>query len=217
MNCIGRALSIIILLAGCSLHAVAADHHSPVQRHCFRIGWGDMMFETAAYYPSVTHAFDNPSAIPDTYRTKERFSNWYTGHIFAEYRYCFSELLSVGGQVDFEGLGWKSGWFDRDHIMVEAAPDVNFYNLVVMPTLRLTYLRKGHVSIYSGLGAGMLVSFAQKAELAPAFYINLAGVQIGGAHWSGSIDIGALNSLNGFARVYMLGSRIVSISLNYSW
>lgn len=217
MKFIGRVLLALALLAGCSVGAAAAGQGSPVQRHRLRIGWGDMLFETAVYYPTVQHVFDTPSAIPDYFRTKEDFSHWFTGHIFAEYQYSVLDFLSVGGQIDFESMGWKSGWFDNNHVMVEALPDVRFSNVVVMPTVRLSYLRKEPVSVYSGLGAGLLLSFAQTVEAAPAVYINLVGVQLGSGHWSGSLDLGAMASMSDFSKVYLMGSRLVSVSINYSW
>ncbi|MBR4826466.1 MAG: hypothetical protein IKZ91_01105 [Bacteroidales bacterium] len=213
----GRVFIILMLLAGCGTAAAAAGDGSSVRRHTFRLGWGDMMFETAAYYPTVPHIFENPSAVPESFRTKENFSNWYTGHIFADYLYSLNDFLSVGGQVDFEALGWKSGWFDRNHIMVEEAPDVRFYNVVVMPQVRLTYLHKDVISVYSGLGAGVLLSFAQNLELSPALYVNLAGVRLGRGPWSGSVDLGLLNALSSLDKVYMIASRVISVSINYSW
>ena len=183
----------------------------------FRLGWGDMLFETAAYSPTIPHVFENPAAVPDWYCSKENFSNWYTGHIFAEYQYSLADFFSVGGQIDFEGLGWKSAWFDKYHNIVETAPDVNIFNFIIMPTVRVTYLRKEMVSVYSGIGAGLLLSVAQSVEPAPAAYVNLVGVRIGSGNWSGSLDLGAMASMNGFTKVYLFGSRILSVSLNYSW
>ena len=217
MNRIGRVIFVLFLLAGCSFTLAAEGEGEPVSRHTFRLGWGDMLFETAAYYPTVTHLYDNPSGIVDNLRTKERFGHWYTGHIFAEYQYRFNDILSVGGQLDFEGLGWKSAFYDKNHNMVQTAPDVNFYNLVIMPTLQLAYYRKEPLTIYSGIGAGVLLSVAQSVEAAFAANLNLVGIQLGKGHWSGSVELGLLNAFNGNFDIYMLCSRIVSVSLNYSW
>ena len=101
--------------------------------------------------------------------------------------------------------------------MTEALPDVNFYNFVLMPTARVTYFRTEHLNLYSGLGAGALLSIAEKPEFAPAFYLNAIGVQAGIGHWSAALDLGLLNAMNGTQKIYMLASRIFSISINYSW
>lgn len=215
---IGRRLLIALLLpVFVSAAAFAAGGDGDVHKHNLRIGWGDMMFETIAYYPTVSHAFENPSGIPDSYRVRESFNHKFTGHIFAEYRYATGTLFSFGAMLDFESISWERGIFDKNHKMTEALPDVNFYNFVLMPTARITYYRTGHLSLYSGLGAGALLSVAEKPELAPAFYLNAIGVQFGSGHWSGAFDLGLMNAMNGPKKIYMLASRIFSISINYSW
>ena len=75
------------------------------------------------------------------------------------------------------------------------------------------------VSLYSGACAGLLVALdnAGGSALSPAFNLNLVGVQLGSGHWSGSMELGFMAALSGTNKVYMLGSRLVSISLNYAW
>ena len=93
---------------------------------------------------------------------------------------------------------------------------MNNYDVTVMPTVRFTYLRRPWVELYSGLGAGLLCALDNLggAEFAPAVNINLFGVQVGKGPISASVELGALNSMFK-SRVYMLGSRLVSVSLNY--
>lgn len=153
--------------------------------HQVRIGWGDMLFESLVFREA------SPS----------RGGKGFTGHIFAEYQYSVSKVVSVGGQLDFEGI---------------FAADMNNYDVTVMPTVRFTYLRRPWVELYSGLGAGLLCALDNQggAEFAPAVNINLFGVQVGKGPISASVELGALNSMFK-SRVYMLGSRLVSVSLNY--
>ena len=40
---------------------------------------------------------------------------------------------------------------------------------------------------------------------------------MGKDHWGGSLELGALNALMGKDRIYMLGSRLISVSVNYRW
>ena len=153
--------------------------------HQVRIGWGDMLFESLVFRQAAP-------ALG---------GKGFTGHIFAEYQYSVSKVVSVGGQLDFEGI---------------FAADMNNYDITVMPTVRFTYLRRPWVELYSGLGAGLLCALDNQdgAEFAPAVNINLFGVQVGKGPISASVELGALNSMFK-SRVYMLGSRLVSVSLNY--
>ena len=96
---------------------------------------------------------------------------------------------------------------------------VRNYNLVLMPTLRFDFMRTRITTLYAGLGAGALMAFdnAARVEFAPAVNLNVLGIQLGYGHWSGSIELGAMVSLSSPHRIYMLGSRLLSFSLNYSW
>ena len=43
-----------------------------------------------------------PSGNPSGYKFQETRDYAYTGHFFAEYRYHFSQLFSLGMQADFD-------------------------------------------------------------------------------------------------------------------
>ena len=212
-----RFVPALLALAFFPVTLSAAGRITDGQKHSLRIGWGDMLFETALYSPTATHVFDNPSGLPDSYRVQEGFGLRLSGHIFAEYSYRLGELVSIGAMLDYGNISCKNGIFDKYHNMTEALPDIDYHNLVFMPTVRFTYFRKGLVSMYSGLGAGLLMSISGKAEFAPALNLNCFGVQVGDGHWSGAVDLGMLNAMNGTNKVYLFASRIVSVSINYSW
>jgi hypothetical protein len=63
-------------------------------RHEVRLGWGDMLFETMAFHPGSRHLY--PSGNPNGYKFTETRDYAFTGHIFAEYRYHFTRLFSLG-------------------------------------------------------------------------------------------------------------------------
>ena len=209
-------VSLLISLAICS-SASAAGGVAPGQKHMLRLGWGDMMYEHAVYSPTAKHIFDNPAALPDNYRVREAYCHQFTGHFFAEYQYSLKERISIGAQLDFSGMSWQNGIFDRYHAIVLQEPDSNYYNITFLPTARVTYLNKGPVSLYSGLGAGVLLSVSDSVEAAFALNVNLIGLQAGYGHWYGSLELGLLNAFTGLTKIYMIGSRIISLSINYAW
>ena len=69
------------------------------------------------------------------------------------------------------------------------------------------------------MGAGVLVAFdhARNLEVAPAFDFNPVGIQLGKTHWCGSLDFGFMASMKNVNHIYMFGSRLVSVSVNYRW
>ena len=213
-----RILLVVCLLAA-ALVATAQPASEFTRRHQVRIGWGDALFETLTFANTKPHIYPNPQALPETFSIKEQFNSACTGHFFFEYGYRINPLVRVGGQVDAEGIFWEEGNFDRNHKLVGTSTKVRNYNIVVMPTVRLEYLHKRVTTLYSGAGAGMLVALdnAGGCELSPALNLNLVGIQLGWGHWSGSIDLGLMLALSGGNKIYMLGSRLVSFSLNYAW
>ena len=190
--------TLIILLLLVPLLGQAAPPQGP--RHLVRAGWGDMLFEKMAFFPSQNSC---------DYR--------YIGHFFADYHYSLTRVVSVGGQVDFGSVCWTQE--DQN-----AGGDVythrsRNYDLSILPTVRFTYLNTEWVRLYSGVGAGLLLTWdnASNCELAPVFNLNFLGVQVGKGHWSGSLDLGMLNSMKNIHRIYMLGSRLISVGVNYRW
>lgn len=214
-----KRLFSVALFLWISFAAVAQPAKDIGQRHQLRIGWGDALFEALAFGNSPSHQYPNPQALPEDFSIHERFNSFYTGHFFVAYGYRINKLVRVGGQMDMEGIFWEEGDFDRSHRPVGQIIKQRSYNLVVMPSVRLEYLHRGIVTLYSGAGAGMHVALdnAGGSAFSPALNINILGVQLGRGHWSGGIELGALFALNGASKVYMLGSRLLSFSLNYAW
>lgn len=72
--------SLILCSMLCSGSMYALDREKQISlRNEVRVGWGDMLYETAMYHTTWT---------TNNYR--------YTGHLFAEYQHWFKRWLSVG-------------------------------------------------------------------------------------------------------------------------
>lgn len=192
---------LITIIAAVSLCAICMAA-PPQTRHNVRLGWGDMLFETLVFHPTASPLNGGNG----------RFDNSYTGHIFADYMYSLTSVVSVGMQADFEGIFWKEG-------AAEGVKKVNNYNLSMLPSVRFTFFRSEWVNLYSGVSLGLLMAFDNQNhfEAAPAFNLNLFGVKVGKGHWGGFFELGALNALTGGNSIYMLGSRLMSVGVNYTW
>ena len=175
--------------------------------HQVRLGWGDMLFETMAYHPGA--AADG--------RRMHNFG--YTGHIFAEYRYRFTPLVGFGVQADYEGIFWKETLCDGYWKPVGDTVPVRNSNICLIPTLQLNYFNKEWVELYFGSGIGALISFdnARHVEAAPAVDMTLLGIWMGKGHWGGALELGGLSAILSTDKIYMLGSRLISVSFNYRW
>ena len=203
-----KKLFLLLLLLGWSLLCQAArPDRVPQTHHQLRLGWGDMLFETMAFHPGYA-------------QNGTRMSDFgYTGHCFAEYRYHFTRVVSVGLLGDLEGIFWKETPCNEMRTPIGAPAASRNYNATLLPNLRFTFLDTPWVDLYAGLGMGVLLAFDNRKqfELAPAVNLNLLGVQVGKGPWSGSLELGALTALKSDNQVYMVGSRLFSVSINYSW
>ena len=187
---------IFTLLLGTVLLCQAEAKNPPLRHHQVRLGWGDPLFETLAFHEGAA-----------TQAGVRKTDFGYTGHFFVEYQYRFNPVVSLGIQTDIEGIFWKETTSSRN------------YDLSILPTLRLTCLNTRYVQLYGGFAAGLMVAFdnAKNKETAPVVNITLLGVQVGKGPWSGSLELGGMTSLRNANQVYMLGSRLISVSVNYSW
>ncbi len=196
-----------------------SDDKFDISHHEFRIGWGDMMFETVAFSNSPTHRWANPEAISPEYRVREKHHHTYSGHFFADYHYNIRRWLAVGMQTDIEAICWRETEYDRYHNPVGKTTYWRNYNLCFLPTVRFTYFHSQWVNLYSGLSIGMLLAFDNQhnAEVAPAFNLNLIGMCVGNNHWYGTLELGLLNAVRNSNKVYMVGSRIISVGIGYKF
>ncbi len=209
---------LLILLALC-VAAPVFGAQPPEGRHTLRMGWGDMLFETLAFHSTVSGTYPSPESLPATFFRDEKYGFGYTGHFYAEYLYRCSRVVSVGIQADAEGIFWKEGRFDRYHKLTGAEVAVRNWDVVLMPTVRFTWLRRPMVRLYSGLGAGAIFAFDNRRQFKAGFAVNFnwIGLEIGKGHWGGNVELGMLNSLSDPYHIYQAGSRLISFGAYYKW
>lgn len=192
-----KTFCILVLVFAAAFGAGAQDF----ARHEWRIGYGDMLYERAAFY-----------------QTAEKFNYHYNGHFFTEYQYNFKDWLGAGMKVDFSNVNWDSIYDENNHY---------FFNLCFIPEVRFTYMRVGIFSMYSGIGVGVLVNSGSEVDYrnrttvaAPVLDLDLVScaVQWGkGAtsNWFAAVDLGGLFSFNNKIEVFMASARVFSISIGY--
>lgn len=204
-----------LMLSCISLICMAAP---PQSKHSVRIGWGDMLFETLVFHESAPHKYD-PSKLPDNYANRSTYDYGFTGHIFVDYMYSLNKVTSVGMQTDFEGVFWKEAIMDKYNKPIGAVKNINNFNVTLLPTVRFTFFRRDMIRMYASVGAGALLAFdnQKQFEVVPALNLNFFSVEWGSGPFSGTVELGMLNALAGGNKIYMVGSRLVSVGLKYSW
>lgn len=187
-----------------------ADHP-----HQLRIGWGDQQFEYLMWHATPRSL----TALPATYTADYNEQYRYTQHWFIEYQNRVNRWFSYGGMVDGNGVVWDV--VTRNGLGEELNRDKNhsLYNIVIMPTVYFTYLHHPNVSLYSGLGAGMDISGGTETDykgrrtvVAPALNLTFIGVAAGYKCWFATFELGMMAALTSGQNIYMLGSRLMSVS-----
>ena len=187
--------------------------------HEIRIGWGDMLFEMLVWHPDAY-----PTLLPETYVDTYDEHFRYTQHWFAEYLYNASYWYSIGCMVDYSGVLWDR--VTRNGRGEELNREKNhwFSNISIVPTIRFSYYRSPYVSLYSSLGIGLNINTGSEIDykgrrtaMAPVVNISLLGMRVGHGRWFGAVELGGMISLLGTNEVYMLGSRLFTVSVGCSF
>lgn len=199
--------SLILCSMLCSGSMYALDREKQISlRNEVRVGWGDMLYETAMYHTTWT---------TNNYR--------YTGHLFAEYQHWFKRWLSVGVQADYEQVWWDIAP-DKATGASGEKKEGHFYNVSLLPTVRFTYFFHPYLNLYSSVYLGMTVNggteqdmYLRHTAVTPAWGFTLLGIKAGGEHVFGTLEIGGLNALTNKNLIYMLGSRVFTLSVGYNF
>ena len=183
--------------------------------HELRVGWGDQLFETLAWYDQP-HSTLYPESYIGQYEERYRYAQ----HWFAEYQYRVRYWFNVGGMIDYSGVVWDK--VNRNGLGEEVSREknCNFHNIAIMATARFTYMHSKYVSLHSGLGVGLNINTGseidyrgRKTALAPALNLTVLGMSVGNEKWFGAVEFGGLYSLMNIHEVYLAGSRMFTLSV----
>ncbi|MCQ2184500.1 MAG: hypothetical protein MJY62_03715 [Bacteroidales bacterium] len=189
-------------------------------RHEVRLGVGDMCFETLIWHDQI---HQNYTGTPDGSLFVENTSYRYTPHFSGEYAFHATPWLSIGAIADFQYTGWQRDYYNNTNVSQRTTRE-NFYNLVIMPTIRFNYFRRNHVGLYSSISGGLGINggseangFGKKTVCCGAFQLCLVGVRAGAGHWWAFADFGLLASMQSPNIMYMLGSELVKAGVSFKF
>lgn len=210
------AFAAALALAHCSM---ASAQFTKAGQSEISLGWGDQGFEMLAWHQKYNPQPSVPEGTILNYSDNYR----YTQHWFVNYQYNIKDWLGVGGMVDVSGVLWDEVTRNGS-VETSRSRNHNFYNIAVMPAVRFSYCNRKYVSLHSGIAAGLNINTGseidlknRKTALAPAVYINAFGVKAGYKMVFASVDLGAMISLENTSYIYMLGSRMLSISVGVNF
>lgn len=185
-------------------------------RNELRIGWGDQLFESLMWHNPTYIVNNMPTTWSQTH--KEEFSHHQ--HLWIEYQYYTAHWFSVGGMVDISEVGWTNVTRNGAGKEISRSDRQYFYNVVVMPTIRFTYINHPYATLYSGLGIGVDINggternqLGQTTEMGLAVNLTLIGTSINYDRWFFSLDFGGLTALRNKNSIYMAFSRMINVGI----
>ena len=181
-----------------------------------RIGWGDQLFESLMWNNPATIVTTMPTSWKRTYHENYRYHQ----HIWLEYQWRFNHWFSLGGMVDMSEVGWDDVTRNGAGTILTTTPNCYFYNLVIMPTIRFTYLHHKHVNLYSGIGFGLDINGGTErneakrlTDFGGALNITAIGLSANYDRWFMTVDVGGLTALKSKNTIFMALSRMINVSI----
>ncbi len=198
------------------------DSIRDVRRHAYdaiphelRIGWGDQTFESLMWRNE-----GHPTVMPPDYQDCYNEHFRYTQHWFFEYLYNVNYWYSFGFQVDYSGVLWDEVIRDGQGYEISREIDQQFHNIAVIPMIRFSYSHNEYTSLYSSLGLGLNINTGTELDykkrytaFAPVVNVTLLGLRVGKGRCYSMFEFGGLFSLSSTNEIYMLGSRLFTVSI----
>ena len=184
--------------------------------HELRVGWGDQLFESLVWQnkPYIM------TIMPETYQETNPENYHYYQHFWLEYQKRHNTWFSYGGMIDGSGVSWTNVTRNGKGNIVSQEAGHNFYNIVIMPTIRFTYLHHEYVNLYSGIGIGLGINggtetngLGHKTDAGMAINFSVIGISANYQRWFWAFEVGGLYSLKNANTIFLASSRILNASL----
>ena len=208
-------LFLSLLVLPLSVMAESKDVRA-TQRSELRLGWGDMISQTAYYHESMRRDY---TLLPPVYSDYENRNYKYTGHLILEYQYRLTSWFGVGGKADASAFLWDRYYFHGGSNEVQNIEAHHCYNIALIPQIRFTWFHHEWADLYSSLGIGMIINGGtetnlkgQHVECGWAADAALVGFTVGRKHLFAGLEVGGMMGLKDLKHIYLLGSRFITIS-----
>ena len=196
-------------------------HYYDAMPHELRIGMGDQGYESIVWREK-----GNPEeggdlvTFPDGCQSYRKKNYRHTQHWFAEYLYNVNYWYAFGFIVDYSGVLWDEVPNSNYHTLANDTRQGAFHNIGLLPEVRFSYFNSEYVSLHSSIGIGLNINTGTELDykgretaVAPLVNVTLLGLRVGKGRWYGSLELGAMVSMIGMNEIYMLGSRLGTVSV----
>lgn len=211
--------ALLILLLLCAAGSTARTKEEVMARpHEIRVGWADQLFEQVFWRNEVPYVM--AASQSRVYKQNYR----YRQHYWIEYQYSLAPWFSTGLMMDHSCVHWDNVTINGAGQELARNKDQRFYNMIMMPSMRITYMHKPHLEIYSELGLGFDLNGGternekgRRLSLGYGYDLRPIGVRYNYKAAFVSADIGRTFAFRDSDHVFLAMGRIMAVSVGFTF
>lgn len=188
------------------------------RQHEIRVGWADQLFEQVFWKNEVPYVMS--ASQSRTYKQNYR----YLQHYWGEYQYSFAPWFSAGMLIDESSVHWDNVTINGAGQELSRNPNQKFYNLLLMPSMRVTYYHWPHVELYSALALGFDINGGtektekgRRTSLGYGYDFRPIGVRFNAGPVFSTFDFGRTFALRDSDHVFLAMGRIFAASVGFNF
>lgn len=212
-----RLLSAVLVLM-CVTASGRTKDDTMSMRHEIKVGWADQLFEQMFWRNEMPYVMSESQSR--VYKQNYRYNQ----HYWLDYQCSFAPWFSAGMLVDHSSVHWDNVTINGAGQELDRVPNQRFYNLIMMPSMRVTYMHRPHVEIYSELGLGFDLNGGteknekgRRTSLGYGYDFRPVGVRFNSGRFFTAADFGRTFALRDSDHVFLAMGRIISVSVGFSF
>jgi len=209
---------LLMILVGAMNAGARTKDEVMAKPYEIRVGWADQLFEQVVWRDELPYVM--AASQSRTYKQNYKYSQ----HHWMEYQQSFAPWFSAGMLVDHSSVHWDNVVINGAGEELDRYPYQKFYNLILMPSMRVTYYHWPHIEIYSELGLGFDINGGteknekgRRTSLGYGYDFRPVGVRFNAGPFFSSFDFGRTFALRDSDHVFLAFGRIFSASIGYSF
>lgn len=210
---------VFIMLLLCAGGSTARTKEEVMARpYEIRVGWADQLFEQLFWRNEMPYvmAESQSRVYKQNYRYKQ--------HYWAECQYSLAPWFSAGLTLDHSCVHWDNVKLNGAGVELDRNSNQRFYNILMMPSMRITYMHKTNLEIYSELGLGLdLNGGTERNEKGRRLSLGFCGdLRPIGVRYNYkavfvSADIGGTFAMRNTDHIFLVMGRVFTVSAGFTF
>lgn len=213
-----KLLTIMIFMV-CAPNLCARTRDDVMAKpHEIRVGWADQLFEQMFWHNEMPYVMSESQSR--VYKQDYR----YLQHYWGEYQYSFAPWFSAGMLVDHSSVHWDNVRINGVGQELSRNSNQKFYNLILMPSIHVSYVHKPHFELYTAFAAGFDINGGternekgRRMSLGYGYDFRPLGVRFNAGPVFSTFDLGRTFALRDSDHVFLAMGRIIAVSVGFNF